>query len=180
MSEARDPFRIDTRALDRLRAYGAPSAPDEAPPSDEPLLYALEIPARLDAARPACAFAAEIMRRRALDSASASVVELALFEACANVIEHAYHFDSTRRFRIDLLEAEDRLTFQIVSEGEPLDPRRLAGVPPAKLPVTHREGRGLGLPIIVRAMDEVYSERAADGSNRLILVKHLREAAVEA
>lgn len=180
MAAARDPYRTDPNDVERLRAYGAAAASDEAPPRDEPLLYGLEIPARLDAARPACAFAAEIMRRRGLDAASASVVELALFEACANVIEHAYHFDSTRRFRIDLLEAEERLTFRIESAGDPFDARRLAGVPPAALPVTHRARRGLGLPIIVRAMDEVISEQQPDGTNRLVLVKHLREAAVGA
>ncbi|MFN0149289.1 MAG: ATP-binding protein [bacterium] len=180
MRPARDPFRIDSSAVERLRAYGAANASVETSSSDEPIVYALEIPARLDAVRPACAFVAEIMRRRGVDGASASVVELALFEACANVIEHSYHFDSTRRFHLDLLESEDRLTFQIVSGGDGLDPRRLTGVPPAALPVTHREGRGLGLPIIVRAMDEVHSEQEPDGTNRLILVKHLREAAVEA
>lgn len=180
MAAARDPFRTDPLEVERLRAYGAAPSPDETPPRDEPLLYALEIPARLDAARPACAFAAEILRRRGVDAASASVVELAFFEACANVVEHAYRFDSTRRFRIDLLEAEDRLTFRIESGGEPFDSGQLAGVPPATLPVTHRSGRGLGLPIIVRAMDEVVSERTPSGTNRLVLVKHLREAAVGA
>jgi serine/threonine-protein kinase RsbW len=131
---------------------------------------------------PVSAFVAEAARRRGLDGASTSVLELAVYEACVNVIEHGYHFDAMRRFRLDLLEEDDRLTFQIVSGGEPFDLHQAAaGMNSAgRAPVTHRLGRGLGVPIIMRAMDEVFCERGPDGSNRLVLVKRLREATVRA
>jgi serine/threonine-protein kinase RsbW len=178
MTSAAEDFRIDLVIAERLRAYRSGQRRARLDPNAPPLLYGLDLPARIDCMSAVSAFVAEAARRRGLDASNGGLIELAVYEACINVIEHGYKFDASRRFRLDLLEEEDRLTFQIVSGGDPLDPRRLHDKPAAPAPATHRDGRGLGLQIILRAMDDVFCERDDCGTNRLVLVKRLREAAL--
>jgi serine/threonine-protein kinase RsbW len=178
MTSAPEDFRIDLVIAARLRAYRSEKRRSRLDPNAPPLLYGLDLPARIDCMSAVSAFVAEAARRRGLDAPNGGLIELAVYEACINVIEHGYKFDASRRFRLDLLEEEDRLTFQIVSGGEPLDPRRLNDKPAAPAPAMHHNGRGLGLQIILRAMDDVFCEREDGGTNRLVLVKRLRETAL--
>jgi serine/threonine-protein kinase RsbW len=161
----------------RLRAYRREKRNVSLPNESEPILFGLDLPARVDSLGPLTAFALESARRRGIVPDQASLIELAIYEACLNVIEHAYGFDASRRIRIDILEEDDRLTFQIVNGGAPLDPARIN----ARAEIdrdTRARGRGIGLHIIARVMDEVYCEKGEHGENRLVLVKHLHEAAL--
>lgn len=169
---------LDDLIARRLRAYR--KANRRATPEDDldATLYALDIPARTEALSPLTAFVTEAARRGGLPARDASFVEVAIYEACLNVIEHAYGFDASRRVRVDLFEDEERLTFRITDTGVPLDAALLTD-PGEVGRHTRRAGRGLGLKIIRRAMDEV-SYESEDGENCMTLVKQVREVAVKA
>jgi len=169
--------QFDDLVSRRLRSYrkGQRRSADDG--ASEPLAYVLDLPARTESLSPLTAFVTETARRGGLAPRDATFVEVAIYEACLNVIEHAYAFDASRRFRLDVFEEEDRLTFRIVDSGRPLAQEMLAD-PAADDGSVSREvrraGRGLGLRIIRRAMDEV-TYAIEEGENCMTLVKRLRE-----
>jgi len=93
-------------------------------------------------------------------------VELALTEALANVIEHGYGGDESKRIDLSLELHFDRLELEIVDFGEPFDP---AGYLPPDLDAA-RAG-GYGVHLIEQLMDEVDRTPVPDRGTRLRLVK---------
>lgn len=167
-------LRLDDVIARRLRAYrrsGRRWAPEGEP---GPAIYALDIPARTEALLPLTAFVVEAARRAGLPARETWLVEVALYEACLNVIEHAYRFDAAQRIHVDLVHEEERLTFRVIDTGRPLD-RPIDPGPGDLDSAARRAGRGLGLRIIRRAMDGVGYE-TVEGENCLTLIKRVREA----
>ena len=101
-------------------------------------------------------------------------IELAVVEACANVVKHAYRGVPEATMPIDIEVWLDGPDFYIVitDQGQPFDP---PGGPiprpdPAQL-LDRRPRGGLGLYFIVNLMDEVSWEVQAGHPNRLRLLK---------
>ena len=92
---------------------------------------------------------------------------LAVDEALANVIRHAYHGDPDRQIEVDCRVAGDLLEFTLVDQGEPPDPARLAPHPLDDVALS-----GRGTHIIRSIMDEVRYEKVPAG-NLLRLSKRL-------
>ena len=94
-------------------------------------------------------------------------VILAVDEALANIIRHAYRGSFDREIEICCRALADRLDFTLVDRGEPPDPARLA-----PHPLDEDALCGRGTHIIRSIMDEVRYEQAP-GANRLRLSKRL-------
>ena len=92
---------------------------------------------------------------------------LAVDEALANIIRHAYRGNFDRRIELNCQAFSDRLEFVLVDQGEAPDPARLA---PHALDDVALSGRGTH--IIRSIMDEVSYEQGP-GGNRLRLSKRL-------
>jgi anti-sigma regulatory factor (Ser/Thr protein kinase) len=101
-------------------------------------------------------------------------VILAVDEAMANVIRHAYRGSFDRKVEVCCQAFRDRLVFTLIDWGEPPDPARLA---PHPLDGAALSGRGTH--IIRSIMDEVCYEQAS-GVNRLRLSKRLPGAEADA
>ena len=101
-------------------------------------------------------------------------ITLAVDEALANVIRHAYRSRSDREIEVNCRIAAGQMVFTLLDQGDPPDPARICGQP---LNETSLSGRGTHL--IKAVMDEVRYERVPEG-NQLTLIKHLPapEAAV--
>lgn len=97
-------------------------------------------------------------------------VTLAVDEALANIIRHAYHGDFDRAIEVDCRAADGRLEFTLLDQGEPPDPARLCA---HELDDVALGGRGTH--IIRSTMDEVCYERVP-GGNQLRLSKRLPAA----
>ena len=71
-------------------------------------------------------------------------VQLAVDEACTNIIEHAYAGDTDEPIKVNCYRAGDELTFHIRDWGEPFDP---TAVPLPDLNATpfERQKGGLGV-----------------------------------
>lgn len=94
-------------------------------------------------------------------------LELALTEALANVIHHAYGGDPTQRIDLELQVGAGRTTVTITDAGAPFDPHNHE---PAPLD-TPRSG-GYGVHLMREVMDEVAASMAPGGGTRLRLTKY--------
>lgn len=107
-------------------------------------------------------------------------IELAVDEACTNIIIHAYGRDQqgqphaqSPEMQIAIRPEADRLVIDISDRGRRLDSAKIR---PKDLQALMQEGRvdGYGIPIMHRCMDEVSYHSDADGTNTLRLVKYIK------
>ena len=115
------------------------------------------------------------------DEDEAAKIEMAVDEACANVIEHGYGaIDDEPRVSpyptdIDLyvIMQADRITITIADHARPFNPTELPLTDPEDY-LAEGRGRGLGVYIMSKFMDEVKHNPLPGGGNELRLVKYLR------
>jgi serine/threonine-protein kinase RsbW len=118
-------------------------------------------------------FVASIGAKAGFDENEVARITLAVDEACANVIEHAYSSDDTRVVTIrGTLDADD-LIFDIIDNGRGFEPAaiRQAGVDEL---VKQRKSGGLGLRLIRAVMDDVKYQITPGEKNELRMVKRLK------
>jgi len=94
-------------------------------------------------------------------------VILAVDEAVANIIRHAYHGSHDGAIEVNCRAGTDRLEFTLLDQGDPPDLQRICSQPLDD----HAHG-GRGTHLIRMIMDEVSYERVPSG-NRLRLSKRL-------
>lgn len=94
------------------------------------------------------------------DAATALNVALAVDEAAANVIEHAYHGQPGKRFEVRIDDAGDRFCVEVVDSGDMVDPRSLPRVDLERYASERRTG-GLGVHLMGKIMDSVTFRRSA-------------------
>jgi serine/threonine-protein kinase RsbW len=118
-------------------------------------------------------FVTRIGEQAGLDAADVAKLELAVDEACANVIEHAYGNDTSKQVMIRATFDEEALQIHVVDTGRGFDP---SGVDPEELRelVQKRRTGGLGLRLIKTLMDEVHYDIEPGRKNELRMVKKLR------
>ena len=128
-------------------------------------------PARYDHLRAISAFVMDAIKDSPFDSRQRYAIDLAVDEACSNVIDHAYGGDDQGEIRIslDLLEIGLKITIQ--DDGAPFDPDCVAE-PDLTSPLETRCERGLGVYLIHEVMDEASWDFSTPGVNQLTLVKY--------
>ena len=92
---------------------------------------------------------------------------LAVDEALANIIRHAYKNQYDQEIELHCQVEAGQLEIRLLDQGEPADPARICGRP---LDEVSLGGRGTHLMKAV--MDEVAYDRIA-GRNQLKMIKHL-------
>ena len=103
------------------------------------------------------------------DESECRAIVLALDEALANVIRHAYHNRTDGRIELECRESAEGLEVTLLDQGDPPDPskicaRELGGAQPG----------GLGTHIIKGVMDS-FSYEATPQGNRFVAGKLLRK-----
>jgi len=109
-------------------------------------------------------------RRAGLDDRAVYAVQVAVEEACSNIIKHAY--DETTRDCIEcscLIQTEG-LQISLHDHGRPFDPSSITP-PNLTAELADRKIGGLGLYFINKLMDEVQIMAQPEGGNVMILVK---------
>lgn len=141
----------------------------------------LTIPARFDQLQRASAFVRDIAAAAGLRGPQLNKIELAVDEACANIIEHAYAHKPDGEIRIHAhVEPGHRIVITLIDTGEPFDPEAILLHDPES-GLDDLQARGLGLFLIRRAMDDVQFEFNVKGVglgqpkrfNRLTMIKYL-------
>jgi anti-sigma regulatory factor (Ser/Thr protein kinase) len=115
---------------------------------------------------------AVIARAAGLEDHFLYQVQLAVDEACANVVEHAYR--DLEPGDMELVCSLDDGTFTICVRdwGRGFDPNGVA-VPDVGAPLEERSLGGLGLFLVRRMMDSVQFHFDAERGNELVMVKRL-------
>ena len=101
-------------------------------------------------------------------------LQLAVDEACANVIEHAYDLETTHKVTIRALIDDDAIRFEFVDEGKGFDPAQIAEQDLDAL-IRDRRSGGLGLRLIRSIMDDVQYQIVPGEKNELRMVKRLKK-----
>lgn len=96
-------------------------------------------------------------------------IEMAVDEACSNIIEHAYGGEEKGNIQCTCSVNEENLTITLRDQGKTFD---LTKVPSPNLSknIEDREAHGLGLYFIRQWMDEV-TFTSSEGENIFVMVK---------
>ena len=97
-------------------------------------------------------------------------IQLAVDEACTNIIEHAYGGEGDKKLELNSFFQDQTLTIILRDWGEPFDP---SSVPEPNLADDLLERRigGLGVYLMRKLMDTVSYEASPANGNTLILTK---------
>ena len=168
-----------------VRAFAA-----GAPARDDMTLVAVKVPVAPDAAWRRCQesfssafeqleeirlFVREACSRVAetnLDSDDRLRVELAVNEAAANVMKHAYQGDTDKRLDIEVDVAANLLAVRIYDTGRPFDEH---AVPLPSFDGSREDG--FGLYIMSQVFDEVDHSREPQGRNCVAMIKRFQGGA---
>ena len=130
-----------------------------------------KFPARHDHLRAISSFVMDAIKDSPFDSRQRYAIDLAVDEACSNVIDHAYRGDEQGEIRINLELDEHGLRLSIQDDGAPFDPDCVVE-PDLTSPLETRCERGLGVYLIHKLMDEVYYDFSSQGVNQVTMVKY--------
>lgn len=133
------------------------------------MLRTLVVPGRYEFLEQVCDFVAAAAAAAGLDSSAAAHCQLAVDEACTNIIEHGYGGEGRGDIRLTCDPSPGELVITIQDTARPFDP---ATIPPPNLTAPLDEVRvgGLGLFFMRQVMDAV-EFRYVGGGNLLTLVK---------
>jgi len=107
----------------------------------------------------------------ALDVAN---LEMAVDEACANVIEHAYGPEVTKEVSVKATIDEDSVQIDVVDTGKGFDPGEISQLDLDQL-VAERKSGGLGMRLMKKLMDEVHYEIIPGQKNELRMIKRFKK-----
>lgn len=137
----------------------------------------LRIPARPEALALVRCVVTQMAEDAGLSEEEVGKVEIAVDEACTNILEHGYRGREVKRPEIELQVSrdDDALRVRIFDRARPFDITTYA-VP--ALPDHWHDGhtRGVGIYLIRQCMDEIKYRRLQDDRNMLELVKYLARA----
>jgi serine/threonine-protein kinase RsbW len=119
-------------------------------------------------------FVGSIGQRAGFSESDVAKLELAVDEACANVIEHAYGSDATHEVTVKATVDADAVQIDIVDTGCGFDPRHVEEVTLEQL-ISKRRSGGLGMRLIQSLMDEVQYHIGPGQKNELRMVKRLHK-----
>lgn len=100
-------------------------------------------------------------------------IQLAVDEACTNIISHGYAGMEPGSIILDLDIDSDKLIASLTDFGHSFEPGS-APVPDVNAPLEDRELGGFGLFLIQQSMDDMNYQVTEDG-NKMILTKYLRK-----
>jgi serine/threonine-protein kinase RsbW len=104
------------------------------------------------------------------DDRASYAVQMAVDEACSNIIEHAYGGEGGGSIECTCRVDDDGLTVILRDYGCAFDPTKVPD-PNLQAGLEERTGGGLGIYFMRRLMDEVHFESTPDSGNVLTMVK---------
>jgi serine/threonine-protein kinase RsbW len=119
-------------------------------------------------------FVTSIGEQAGLEPADVAKLELAVDEACANVIEHAYSRDMTKEVSVRATVDADAVEIDVIDTGQGFDPAAIEQVDLDKL-ISARKSGGLGMRLMKTLMDEVHYEMIPGKKNELRMIMRLHK-----
>jgi len=131
--------------------------------------HRLSIPGQFDRLEQISKFIEQSGLEAGLDETAICRCQLAVDEACTNIIEHAYEGEGHGSIDICCEPEAGELTITIEDHGKPFDPNSVP-TPQLNTNLEDMQVGGLGLYFMRQVMDAVEFSYQ-DGSNKLVLVK---------
>jgi serine/threonine-protein kinase RsbW len=119
-------------------------------------------------------FVGSVGMQAGLDQKDVGKLELAVDEACANVIEHAYGHDITKEVIIRASVDEETLKINVEDTGRGFDPSSVEQEELEQM-INKRRTGGLGMRLMKTLMDEVHYEIEPGKKNELHMMKRLHK-----
>jgi serine/threonine-protein kinase RsbW len=133
--------------------------------------YQLRIPSQTDNLELIREFVARVARKVGFRDDDVSKIELAVDEACANVIKHAYNKDDKQPIDIAIQIDYQKLTVIITDRGRGFDPNRIKRPDMNEYLAEMRVG-GLGIYLMRTLMDEIDFDMKPGKRNQVIMSKY--------
>ena len=133
----------------------------------------ITFPGRFESLAEISEFVTDAARTAGLDACDVDAVQLAVDEACSNIVEHAYGGEGHGDIECTCRVNDDGLTIILRDQGHPFDPS-LVPEPNTTCPSLDDEtctGGGLGLYFMRQLMDQVDFEFEPDSGNVVTMVK---------
>jgi serine/threonine-protein kinase RsbW len=127
-------------------------------------------PGRYDSLAEIGDFVREIAIQAGLGNFATYAVEMAVDEACSNIIEHAYGGEGRGEIICTCKVNSQGLIIELEDHGKPFDPQLIAD-PDLNSGLDNHPSHGLGLFFIRQWMDQVEFEFKENDGNHLILFK---------
>lgn len=137
--------------------------------------FTLQVPSSTENLALIREFVTTVGRQAQLEEAEIANLELAVDEACANVIEHAYGHDTTKEVIVRAKYDQEELQISVIDEGRGFDPNGVKQDSVEQL-IHERKSGGLGIRLIKRLMDEVSYEIVPGQKNELHMTKKIRKS----
>lgn len=117
-------------------------------------------------------FIAGIATEVGIDQEEIDNIELAVDEACTNVIEHGYEPDDPNKELTIRMEINtSKLVLTVIDHARPFNMLRYTPREVSELKAEGKDG-GLGIRLIKHIMDTIDYQTRADGHNELIMTKY--------
>jgi anti-sigma regulatory factor (Ser/Thr protein kinase) len=129
----------------------------------------LIVPARYDRIKQICSFVVDAANVAGLDESSTFQCQIAVDEACTNIIEHGYEGEDRGRIEVICNTNPGVLKIELLDQAPPFDPETVPE-PELGAPLEDMKIGGLGIYFMKKMMDDVSFSRE-NGMNRLALLK---------
>ncbi len=127
------------------------------------------IPARYDRIKEVCTFVVDAAEQAGLDETAIFHCQIAVDEACTNVIEHGYEGEDRGQIEVLCYVSPGQLRIELFDQAPPFDVTQVP-TPELNKPLEEASIGGLGIYFIRKMMDEVKYEHT-DRTNQLTLIK---------
>ncbi len=134
--------------------------------------YQLRIPSQTDNLEIIRSFVSRVAEKVGFDDDDVNKIELAIDEACTNVIKHAYRKDPLKPIDIVIQIDYQKLTCIVTDRGKGFDPK-IIKMPDMKEYLAELRVGGLGIYLMRTLMDEVDYDIRPGVRNRVKMVKYL-------
>jgi serine/threonine-protein kinase RsbW len=127
-------------------------------------------PGRYESLAQICAFISGMAEKAGLSDSATYAVQLAVDEACSNIVEHAYGKEGIGDIQCTCEVDDGNLKIVLQDQGRPFDPN-VVPEPARNAPLDEVKPGGAGLFLMRKLMDEVHFEFTLDRGNILTMIK---------
>ena len=115
-------------------------------------------------------FVSQVAKDAGFDKSNIYSIQLAVDEACTNVIEHGYGGEGRGDIRCTCDVTQDGIEITLRDWGAAFNPNCIPE-PDFNVPLEKLQSRGAGLFLMKKLMDEVHFDFETEDGNVLLLVK---------
>lgn len=134
--------------------------------------YQLRLPSQSDNLALIRSFVARVAAKEGLDTEEASKIELAVDEACTNVIRHAYDNRTDQTIDVKIKIDSKKLSIIVSDSGKGFDPGKVT-LPDLNESIKAGRKGGLGICLMRTLMDKVDFQIKPGLRNQVRMIKYL-------